>query len=405
MIRKVEYLIPLAVLMKAIEDIPDRVLIQILTKDDSFNGIYLLKDLHQRNLQTQVDCLRYLGFLFRDCIGLTNMKNVTDEEVGRKFIEDYILIHLIKKSDKIKCFAVMVKKLWSLVQDELEPDNLDSLTTQELLTAGQLYGMFMREKMEEMMYLARSLFGKEIRKKIENNEQDEIAVLEILEKIIPHCFEISKKLEYLLATGNLKSQTGLDLMQNNGYSIIAERLNNSRFWSHLKSIHRGAYFVEMKTTTVRKLLPDNWGFMCPVHTPDGGLCGLLNHLSAGCSIQPPNQEAYSDENLNLLMEVLVQYGMIVDEWGTLEDENHLSVIFDGRLIGLISRSKSIDFANGIRKTLKSPFQKRFEAFRKLSITVVNPRKDIKNQLSILVFTCRYQKDGHYDKCTILELGF
>ena len=87
-----------------------------------------------------------------------------------------------------------------------------------------------------------------------------------------------------MATGNLKSNTGLDLMQNNGYSIIAERLNNMRFWSHLRSVHRGAYFVEMKTTTVRKLLPEVWGFLCPVHTPDGGLCGLLNHLAMGCTL-------------------------------------------------------------------------------------------------------------------------
>lgn len=29
-------------------------------------------------------------------------------------------------------------------------------------------------------------------------------------------------------------------------------------------------FMEMKTTAVRKLLPDQWGFLCPVHTPDGG---------------------------------------------------------------------------------------------------------------------------------------
>lgn len=35
----------------------------------------------------------------------------------------------------------------------------------------------------------------------------------------------------------------------------------------------------MKTTTVRKLLPESWGFLCPVHTPDGGPCGLLNHLA------------------------------------------------------------------------------------------------------------------------------
>jgi DNA-directed RNA polymerase I subunit RPA2 len=86
---------------------------------------------------------------------------------------------------------------------------------------------------------------------------------------------IGKKLEYFLSTGNLKSATGLDLMQAKGFTIIADKLNNMRYLSHFRSIHRGAYFAEMKTTTVRKLLPESWGFVCPVHTPDGGPCGLL----------------------------------------------------------------------------------------------------------------------------------
>lgn len=46
----------------------------------------------------------------------------------------------------------------------------------------------------------------------------------------------------------------------------------------------GAFFAEMKTTTVRKLIADNWGFLCPVHTPDGAPCGLLNHLSSTCKV-------------------------------------------------------------------------------------------------------------------------
>lgn len=35
---------------------------------------------------------------------------------------------------------------------------------------------------------------------------------------------------------------------------------------------------------MRKLLPESWGFLCPVHTPDGSPCGLLNHLSHTCNI-------------------------------------------------------------------------------------------------------------------------
>lgn len=35
---------------------------------------------------------------------------------------------------------------------------------------------------------------------------------------------------------------------------------------------------------MRKLRPEGWGFICPVHTPDGAPCGLLNHLTASCEI-------------------------------------------------------------------------------------------------------------------------
>ena len=57
-----------------------------------------------------------------------------------------------------------------------------------------------------------------------------------------------------------------------------------RYLSHFRSVHRGSIFTEIRTTSVRKLTPESWGFLCPVHTPDGGLCGLLNHLSFMCEV-------------------------------------------------------------------------------------------------------------------------
>jgi hypothetical protein len=91
---------------------------------------------------------------------------------------------------------------------------------------------------------------------------------------------VGRKVYYLLATGNMISSTGIDMMQVSGYSVVADKINFLRFTTHFRSVHRGQFFTEMKTTTVRKLLPENWGFLCPVHTPDGGPCGLLNHLAA-----------------------------------------------------------------------------------------------------------------------------
>lgn len=53
---------------------------------------------------------------------------VSDVEVGKLFLQKYILIHLTDNWSKIKLFSYMVKKLWKLYNNELLPDNLDSLT-------------------------------------------------------------------------------------------------------------------------------------------------------------------------------------------------------------------------------------------------------------------------------------
>ena len=60
----------------------------------------------------------------------------------------------------------------------------------------------------------------------------------------------------------------------------------------------------MRTTEVRALLPDAWGFVCPVHTPDGAPCGLLNHLAMPVEIVTQRQDA------SKIPQVLVNLGKI-----------------------------------------------------------------------------------------------
>ena len=47
--------------------------------------------------------------------------------------------------------------------------------------------------------------------------------------------------------------------QQAGFTVVAEKLNFYRYLSHFRAVHRGAFFSEMRTTSVRKLLPEAWG--------------------------------------------------------------------------------------------------------------------------------------------------
>ena len=47
-------------------------------------------------------------------------------------------------------------------------------------------------------------------------------------------------------------------------------------------------------------MPESWGFLCPVHTPDGSPCGLLNHLSHKCKIATEASDVTSSKGFNPL---------------------------------------------------------------------------------------------------------
>ncbi len=117
--------------------------------------------------------------------------------------------------------------------------------------------------------------------------------------------------------------------------MVAERLNFFRFLSHFQSVHRGQFFTTMKTTAVRKLLPESFGFLCPVHTPDGGPCGLLNHLASAAKVLACHGPAARGPT----PELLIALGVSPGGAGSASDgcpalsKDHLPVLLDGRVIG------------------------------------------------------------------------
>jgi DNA-directed RNA polymerase I subunit RPA2 len=116
-----------------------------------------------------------------------------------------------------------------------------------------------------------------------------------------------------------------------GLTIMVENLNRNRYLAHFRSVHRGAFFQELRTTDARQLQPDAWGFICPVHTPDGSPCGLLNHLSAFCKVVTETQDA------SLLPSELINLGMIpIDQpFCPYPIEDCYKVFLNGRVLGLI----------------------------------------------------------------------
>jgi DNA-directed RNA polymerase I subunit RPA2 len=169
----------------------------------------------------------------------------------------------------------MLRKLYAIVSRTCNVDNPDSPQHQEVLLPGNLYGMIIKEKLEETLNQVRNQIIQDVRKQEASVDffdgkdmilppgskgTDFFFEDRYLHKVLARInFDIGARLANFLATGNLVSPTGLDLQQASGFTIVAEKLNWHRYISHFRCIHRGAFFAEIKTTTVRKLLPEAWG--------------------------------------------------------------------------------------------------------------------------------------------------
>ncbi|KAA8895300.1 DNA-directed RNA polymerase I [Sphaerosporella brunnea] len=284
--RKNEYLVPAVMVLKALVETNDRQIFDgLLSMADRENTFLtdrvelLLRTYKAYQLYSRTETLQYLGEKFR--IVMRVAPDMTDVEVGMEFLRKIVLVHLDDPKDKFRMLLFMIRKLYGLVEGSCSPDNPDAIQHQEILLGGFLYGMILKERIEEYLDNVMS----EIRRQVTrgtlvdfNNKDHRVRVFSKVNE------NIGNALEYFLSTGNLSSPSGLDLQQVSGFTVVAEKINFYRFISHFRMVHRGSFFAQLKTTTVRRLLPESWGFLCPVHTPDGSPCGLLNHFAHKCRI-------------------------------------------------------------------------------------------------------------------------
>uniref|UniRef100_A0A665TZI2 DNA-directed RNA polymerase subunit beta n=1 Tax=Echeneis naucrates TaxID=173247 RepID=A0A665TZI2_ECHNA len=279
------FFLPLGFVLKALVDFTDFQIYQELIKGREDNSFYkscvseMLRIVSEEGCTTRSKVLNYLGERFRVKMNLPEW--YTNEQCANFLLHECVCIHLKSDAEKFYLLCLMTRKLFTFAKQECMEENPDSIMCQEVLTPGQLYLMFLKEKLTAWLVSVKLSFDKK------GSRLNGGLSPENMMKIFNMGSDVTKPFEYLLATGNLSSKSGLGMLQNTGLCVVADKLNFIRYLSHFRCVHRGAAFAKMRTTTVRKLLPESWGFLCPVHTPDGEPCGLMNHMTASCEIVAP----------------------------------------------------------------------------------------------------------------------
>lgn len=339
------YFIPIVLILRALVNTTDSEIYRILGSDKRI--LTILAKMKDFEVFSQNEALEYLGNRFRPII-----KEEDPVECGRIFINRVILIHLNKFEDKFNLLIEAIKKFFRCYDGKIHPDDIDNPANFELYTEAQLIPLCIKEKLEELKRTFSMKIMNALRSRISTNDSttslNASEALELtgecsdaqLDKIkkIFHIldFDIGAKLKKLLSIGVITTFSCSDLLQNNGFTILAERINFWRFSSHFQSVSRGAFFTTLKVTSIRKLRPESWGFFCPLNTPDGTPCGLLTHLSQSCYV--------SDNSFVFDESIFYEFGVVPPCRRFSKDA---SIFYNGKFLG--TSSTPAQLAKSLRK--------------------------------------------------------
>ncbi|CAH8616162.1 unnamed protein product [Dicrocoelium dendriticum] len=309
----------------------------------------ILVRLKEDDYSSQTRALSSLGRLFRGRMYVP--VRISDEDAGLFLIRNYIAIHLDSFSDKYHLLCLMVRKLHAFVAERCCQESNDNLIFQEILLPSTLYLQILREKIRQLIHSTKEHVLSRPRK-----GQTKLTLAHLQQSLANRASDISSAIHYLLCTGNIPPTVRPDLAaqfggQASGLSVAADNVNFLRLAAQFRAVHRGSMFTDIRTTSIRRLLPEAWGFICPVHTPDGAPCGLLNHLAepVDAVCETPKQSTVDSLAAWLSTQRLRPVELSRQLSGVAEEQNALQVLLDGRLVGWCS---SIDDASELANELR-----------------------------------------------------
>ncbi|KAK7070087.1 DNA-directed RNA polymerase I subunit RPA2 [Halocaridina rubra] len=340
------FFVPLIMVLKALVNFTDHQIYLYLLRGRESDKYFrekikgMMRNLQEEGLYNQQMCRNYIGRSFRHKLSDVFPDWFTDEELCYHLLKRCVLVHAETDTQKFESLCFMARKLYAFIANEVQEESPDVVSLQEVTLGGHLYLQYLKELLTDYLISIKMNILQASRK----HGPEWLFSDKDLKKFSSSARKIGNTLVNFIATGSLKSKTGCGLMQVTGLTVVLEHLNRVRDLAHLRSIHRGSYFMSLKTIEPRRLTGEAWGFICPVHTPDGAPCGLLNHLAQDCIVV---NEVYHDSKK--FLQILARLGMTANSCPPLVPyEECLEVMLDGLLVGYIQISEVDDFAEKLR---------------------------------------------------------
>lgn len=367
--------LPVMLILKALTNYPDSYiydqLCSGLTEDQGYTG-RIFASMCQLRLQGKRLCSReevrsYIGAELRKGKHNEIPELYSDEQVCQGFLKRMILIHLDDDADKFNLLVFMVRKLHLFAQGKCAAEDLDCLMMQEVQMPGYVYLNLLKDRTEKWLVEVRDFIR---RRESDKKKKDDGPVNQStsdkkrdkkkddgpfnIEGACKSAVNQSTKFAPIITSffnsGTVSTSTEWSNQQSVGFTIMLENINRNRYMAHFCNVHRGAKFQNTHhgTTDVRKLKPDTWGFLCPIHTPDGATCGLVNHMTKACQI---TSDPIDTNTAQMYSAVVIKCGVIpVEQYPMLAAGRlFMNVVFEGRILGFVPDEKAARLVNELRK--------------------------------------------------------
>ena len=265
----------------------------------------------------------------------------------KKILQDEFMPHMNKSLlSKAYFLCYMANKLINCSLGRIPYDDRDHYVNKRLDLAGPLLCYIFRQSLKKLIIEC----GKNFKKKIGNDNKFMYDTPSIISHIKPNIIE--KDIKSVLLTGSWGIQ---NIKSRKGVAQVLKRLTYLDMLSYMRRIKSptGDSTSANKMIAPRLLHNTQFGYICPVETPEGQPVGLVKHLSICASI------TICMDSQNIII-----YDLIKDDIIAIENITpynlfkHFKIFLNGRLLGvsihgtpIYTKLKEARFNHTIEKTI------------------------------------------------------
>ena len=220
--------------------------------------------------------------------GDADRDRIRKERFLNKIIFTNLLPHLgDDKSLKIKYIGYMANKLFNVLLKRTEPDSRDDFTNKRIDTIGVSMGQLFRHYWKSLLI---EITTKVRSKKSSDKRSDTME--DVRTRIKPNVIETH--LKKALSTGVWGTHKS-----KNGIAIVLDRNSIFKYLSLARRVQAPKMDDSMGLISMRQVDNMQFGFLCPVESPEGKSVGIVKSLALSSTIT-----IYNENQFDLITEII-----------------------------------------------------------------------------------------------------